>query len=51
MAQGKTIQIKSIPQNKVASTATKHVELIVVNGSLVPDNNDVNPGVNSNTQK
>lgn len=51
MAKGKTATIKSTENNKKDTLVTRVVELIVVNGDLVPDNNDVHPGVNSTTNK
>jgi hypothetical protein len=49
MAQGKTITIKRQINNKGASV-TQVTEPIVINGVLVADNNDINPGVNSRNQ-
>lgn len=50
MAQGKHVSTKIISNNKAPTITTKYVELIVVNGQLVPDPNEVNPGVNSKNQ-
>ena len=47
MAKGKTITIQKTIDNKASNMVTHVVEPIVINGQLQPDNNDVNPGVNS----
>ena len=39
-----------ILNNKKSTTTTKVVELVIVNGHLVPDENELNPGVNSRNQ-
>jgi hypothetical protein len=49
MAKGKTQTITAIVNNKSTTTVSKVVELVTVNNALVPDNNDVNPGVNLTT--
>lgn len=52
MANGKTATITKVLNNKQSTTVTnKIVEAVVVNGTLVPDNNEVNAGVNSNSNK
>ena len=47
MAKGKTASKTVIQNNTPSSTVTKTVELVVVNDQLVPDNKDINPGVNT----
>lgn len=47
MATGKTSSQKIVVNNMPNVTVTKTVELVVVNNSLVPDHNDIHPGVNS----
>jgi len=47
MAQGQRSVKTIIQNNKPTTTISKTVELVVVNGILVPDNNEINPGVNS----
>lgn len=51
MAKGQTASKTITVNNMPATTATKTVELIVKNDQLVPDNNDINSGVNSATNK
>lgn len=51
MAKGQTASKTVVVNNVPASTVTKTVELIVKNDMLVPDTNDINPGVNSATNK
>jgi hypothetical protein len=36
--------------NKKSTTTTKVVELVMVGGRLVPDQNELEPGVNSRNQ-
>ncbi len=48
MAKGKihtaaTVVLKNTP----TSTITRDIEQVVVNGALVDDNNEINPGVNT----
>lgn len=51
MAKGQTRTVKIIENNKKEIPISRVVELIVNNGELVPDNNDIHPGVNSATNK
>jgi hypothetical protein len=51
MAIGKTASKTVTLNNTPAMTATKTVELVVVNDQLVVDRNDIHPGVNSATNK
>lgn len=51
MAQGKTVTATVVVNNVKATTVSKTVEPIVVNGQLVPDDMDIHPGVNSATNK
>jgi tetrahydromethanopterin S-methyltransferase subunit F len=50
MARGQTVTAIVIVNNMPKTTVTKTVEPIVINGQLVADNSDINPGVNSRTQ-
>lgn len=45
-----TVQV-NINNAKAVTAVNKVVENVVVNGALVPDNKDINPGVNSNQYK
>lgn len=47
MAQGKTATATITKNNMIASTVSKTVEQIVVNGALANDPSELNPGVNS----
>jgi hypothetical protein len=51
MAKGKAASETIVLNNVKTTTATKTVELVVVNDQLVADPKDVNPGVNSATNK
>jgi hypothetical protein len=52
MAESKRESRKVVLNNKAPSTAVSNtVELVVVNGELVPDKKDVEPGVNTATLK
>lgn len=47
MAKGKTASETVTINNMPATTATKTLELVVVNDQLVPDQKEIKPGVDS----
>lgn len=47
MAKGQTKSVTVTVNNMNNTTVSKTLELVVVNGLLVPDNKELNPGVNS----
>jgi hypothetical protein len=49
MAVGKTVSATVVINNMKATTVSKTLTPIIVNGALVADDIDVNPGVNSRT--
>lgn len=49
MARGKTVSKATIVNNQPKVTVTKTLEQIVVNDQLVPEDREVNPGVNTLT--
>lgn len=51
MAKGQQATKNIIINNKPSTQISKVVELVVVNGMLVPDENEINPGVNSKDRK
>ena len=51
MAKGKTASVTVVQNNSKATAVTNTVELIVVDGALVPDKNDIEHGVDTRNLK
>lgn len=49
MAKGQNTTVTVTLNNKKAVTSSKSVEMVLKNGVLVPDNNELEPGVNTRT--
>jgi hypothetical protein len=49
MAQGKTVTVTKVINNKPKTTVVQTVEAVVVNNQLVADDREINPGVNTRT--
>lgn len=47
MAKGKTATKTVVLKNMPQTTVAKVVELVVINDQLVPENNEINEGVNT----